>query len=316
MPGPSHDAPTGPAEEQVALYGADGRPTGESVPRSQMRARNLRHAATLVVVRNSAGEVYVHRRTDTKDVFPGCYDFAAGGVLQAGEDPYDAAVREAAEELGVTGVDLQPLGEDDYTDAHTSYHAFAYTCVYDGPITWQPEEVAWGEWVSVERLREMLATRDFVPDTLAVLGAWLHGVEPLWESREVTTVTSLATAMFTVADQDAAVAFYTGPLGWELRSDLAFGEGEAAGRWVEVAPPGSVAVLALNVAWDGSAPGGGAVGVEATDVRGERSRLSHEGVAVGELMGGEGPVPLMFSVADADGNTIWVVEAQPLTPGA
>ena len=159
--------------ELVALYGDDGRPTGEVVDRAEMRARNLRHAATLVVVRNSRGEVYVHRRTDTKDVFPGRYDFAAGGVLQAGEIPYDAAVREAAEELGVHGVELEPLGEADYADEHTRYHAFAYTCVYDGPITWQAEEVAWGDWVSVARLRDMLDQEDFVPDTVAVLGDWL-----------------------------------------------------------------------------------------------------------------------------------------------
>ncbi|WP_408895406.1 NUDIX hydrolase [Nocardioides sp. R1-1] len=168
--GAADDTGTDPGEEQVALYGDDGRPTGEVVPRSVMRARNLRHAATLVVVRNSAGEVYVHRRTDTKDVFPGRYDFAAGGVLQAGEDPYDAAVREAAEELGVTGVRMEPLGEADYADEHTAYHAFAFTCVYDGPIAWQPEEVAWGAWVSIARLREMVASLPFVPDTVAVLG--------------------------------------------------------------------------------------------------------------------------------------------------
>jgi len=33
-------------------------------------------------------------------------------------------------------------------------------------------------------------------------------------------------------------------------------------------------------------------------------------------MGGEGPVPLMFSVTDPDDNTVWVVEAQPVTPEA
>jgi len=164
-----------PATEPVALYGDDGRPTGEVAPRAEVRARNLRHAATLVVVRNSAGEVYVHRRTDTKDVFPGRHDFAAGGVLQAGEIPYDAAVREAFEELGVHGVELTALGEADYADEHTAYHAFAYTCVYDGPITWQPEEVAWGAWVSVARLREMVGEVEFVPDTVAVLGDWLTG---------------------------------------------------------------------------------------------------------------------------------------------
>ncbi|HWJ10082.1 MAG TPA: NUDIX domain-containing protein [Nocardioides sp.] len=158
-----------PGDELVPLYDASGRPSGEVVTRREMRARNLRHAATAVVVRNPAGEVYVHRRTDTKDVFPGRHDFAAGGVLQVGEDPYDAAVREAEEELGVTGVPLTSLGEADYEDDHTRYHAFCFTCVYDGPITWQPEEVAWGAWVTVEELAAMVATEEFVPDTLALL---------------------------------------------------------------------------------------------------------------------------------------------------
>lgn len=124
----------------------------------------------------------------------------------------------------------------------------------------------------------------------------------------MTTVSSISTAMFAVADQDAAVAFYTEKLGWELRSDTKFGEGDQAGRWVEVAPPGSVAVLALNPPMGGE-PGGGAIGVEASDVDAERERLSGGGVQVGEPMGGEGPVPRMFAVTDPDGNSIWVVQA-------
>jgi catechol 2,3-dioxygenase-like lactoylglutathione lyase family enzyme len=125
----------------------------------------------------------------------------------------------------------------------------------------------------------------------------------------MTTITSISTAMFTVSDQDAAIAFYTQKLGWELRSETRFGEGEQAGRWVEVAPPGSTAVLALNPPMGGE-PGGGAIGVETPDVEAERQRLSGiDGVQVGEPMGGEGPVPRMFSVSDPDGNWIWVVQS-------
>jgi catechol 2,3-dioxygenase-like lactoylglutathione lyase family enzyme len=122
----------------------------------------------------------------------------------------------------------------------------------------------------------------------------------------MTTVNSIATAMFSVADQDAAIAFYTEKLGWDLVSDVAFGEGDQAGRWVEVAPRSSVARLALNPPMGGE-PGGGAIGVEATDVRAEREALIAAGVSVGEFMGGGDPVPLMFSVSDPDGNNIWVV---------
>lgn len=162
--------------ELVALYGEDGRPTGEAVPRARMRAENLRHAATHVVVRNPGGLVYVHRRTDTKDVYPGRYDFTAGGVLQAGEEPYAAAVREVAEELGVDGVDLVPLFEADYADEHTRFHAYCFECSWDGPIRWQPEEVTWGEWVTPERLLEMMGELPFVPDSVANLRPWLDSL--------------------------------------------------------------------------------------------------------------------------------------------
>ena len=58
--------------------------------------------------------------------------------------------------------------------------------------------------------------------------------------------------MFTVADQDAALAFYTEKLGFEVRSDTRFGENDEM-RWLEVAPPGSTARLALNPPMGGAA---------------------------------------------------------------
>src|SRR3712207_3030160 len=82
-----------------------------------------------------------------------------------------------------------------------------------------------------------------------------------------TTVSNLGVAMFTVADQDAALAFYTEKLGFEVRGDTRFGENREM-RWVEVAPPGSTARLALNPPMSGP-PGGGTIGVETADVLGE-----------------------------------------------
>ena len=143
-------------------------------PRSEMRRDNLRHAATGVLVRNPAGEIYVHRRTPIKDVYPDRYDFMAGGVIDAGEDPYDAVVRELAEELGITGAELTKLPEGDYADEFTNYHAYLYSCVWDGPITHQPEEVAWGAWMPVAELVRRLDEWPFVPDTTALLGPYVR----------------------------------------------------------------------------------------------------------------------------------------------
>ena len=120
-----------------------------------------------------------------------------------------------------------------------------------------------------------------------------------------TTISTIGVAMFAIADQDAAIAFYTQTLGWELRADVPMGE---AGRWVEVAPPGSATRLALNPPMGGE-PGGGGIGVETPDVEAEHARASAiEGLTTGEIIGGEGPVPRMFSIEDPDGNQIWVVQ--------
>ena len=125
-----------------------------------------------------------------------------------------------------------------------------------------------------------------------------------------TTVANIGVAMFTVADQDAAIAFYTQKLGYEVRSDMRFGEnGEM--RWLEVAPPGSTARLALNAPMGGQ-PGGSSIGVETPDVHAEYARLKAiEGVDVDADMMQAPGVPTMFNVRDPDGNYIWVVEAPP-----
>lgn len=122
-----------------------------------------------------------------------------------------------------------------------------------------------------------------------------------------TTVTNIGVAMFTVTDQDAALAFYTEELGFEVRADVAFGE-DGSHRWLEVAPPGSTARLALNPPRGGQ-PGGGGIGVETDDVAAEHARLrAIEGLDVdAEPMQTPG-APLMFMVRDPDGNTVVVVE--------
>jgi isopentenyldiphosphate isomerase len=152
-------------EEQVAVIDDSGAVVG-SAPRSVMRRDNLAHLVVAVLLRDGAGRVYVHRRTETKDVFPGMHDCFAAGCVLAGEEPAAAAERELAEELGVTGVRLEPVFSGWYADSATRHLCHAWTATYDGPVTHQPEEVAWGGWMTVAELQANLTdpTWPFVPD--------------------------------------------------------------------------------------------------------------------------------------------------------
>ena len=123
-----------------------------------------------------------------------------------------------------------------------------------------------------------------------------------------TTVSNLGVAMFTVRDQDAALAFYRDKLGWEVRGDTRFGD-QGEHRWLEVAPPGSTARLALNPPMGGE-PGGGGIGVETPDLLAEHRRLAAiGGIDVDpEPMSAPG-APLLFMMRDPDGNHIAVVQS-------
>jgi 8-oxo-dGTP pyrophosphatase MutT (NUDIX family) len=156
--------------EIVALVDGDGRVTG-SAERSVVRRDNLPHAATAVLVRNSAREIFVHRRSADKDWAPGCHDAAAGGVMQHGEAPAVSAARELEEELGISGSTLVPLGTSWYEDDLTRCMEHCFETVWDGPVTYADAEVVWGEWMSLPRLDALLADLDwpFVPDTRSLL---------------------------------------------------------------------------------------------------------------------------------------------------
>lgn len=122
-------------------------------------------------------------------------------------------------------------------------------------------------------------------------------------------ITQVGRVMVPVADQDAAIAFYTDKLGFSLAADVPFGDGE---RWVEVAPPDGGSALALVPPRGDYQPGRmTGVALETADARADRDEFAAKGVDVdAELMGGDGTVPLLFSFRDHDANHLMVVEAQ------
>ena len=127
------------ADEIVALVDGRNQVIG-SVPRREMRARNLLHRSTYILVFNPRGQIYVQKRTLTKDVFPGYYDVATGGVVLAGESYEKGAVRELEEEMGIRQVLLTRLFDFYFSDPRSRVWGATFTCTYDGPLRLQEEE--------------------------------------------------------------------------------------------------------------------------------------------------------------------------------
>ena len=111
-----------------------------------------------------------------------------------------------------------------------------------------------------------------------------------------------------VIDQDRALAFYVDTLGFEKRTDVAFGEGY---RWIEVAPAGATTTLAIVPPPPG-APAGNAetgIGLHTDDIESDHADLLARGVdADAEITRMGDPVPPIFWFRDPDGNRLMVVE--------
>ena len=122
-------------------------------------------------------------------------------------------------------------------------------------------------------------------------------------------ITQMGRVIVPVADQDEAIAFYTSKLGFSVVADVPFGEGD---RWVEVAPPGGGAAIALTPPQGDYQPGRmTGIALESHDPRADHAELKENGVDVDEeLMGGDGTVPLLFFFRDQDANHLMLVEGQ------
>jgi len=160
-------------DEWIDIVDEDDRVHGR-VTRRAMRERNLLHRCVAILCRNSQGQIYVHRRTEQKDLFPDMFDAFVGGVVSAGEHYDHAAQREIGEELGIVGPLPEPLFRYRFEGPDTRSHTAVYRVTWDGEIRHQASEVAWGNYMTVAEILEKSATWRFVPDGWAIFQHYLR----------------------------------------------------------------------------------------------------------------------------------------------
>ncbi|MFI9204547.1 NUDIX hydrolase [Streptomyces sp. NPDC053048] len=155
------------ADEVLDVVDEHDRVTGQA-PRGEVYAAGLRHRCVFVQARDARGRIFVHRRTARKLVFPSLYDMFVGGVVGAGETYDEAALREAEEELGVSGLPAPtPLFRFLYEGPGGSWWSAVYEVRCELPVVPQEEEVAWWDFLPEDEVEARLADWQWVPDGLA-----------------------------------------------------------------------------------------------------------------------------------------------------
>lgn len=132
--------------------------------RSVVHANDLLHRAVHILVFNHAGELLLQKRSAWKDREPGKWDSSAAGHLEPGETYATAAVRETAEELGISPA-LQPVGKIPACPGTGWEFVEVFHAHDEGPFVLPPSEIEDAIFFPLPVIAAWIAARpgDFAP---------------------------------------------------------------------------------------------------------------------------------------------------------
>jgi len=141
--------------------------------RDEIHRQSLMHRACHMLLFNTAGEVFVQKRSSHKDNDPGLWDSSAAGHVDAGECYIDCAVRELEEELGlqVGREELVEVFKLPPVPATGMEFARVYTLVSDSVLRLDPIEIDAGLWLAPAALSGWIDTQPEVI-TVALRKIW------------------------------------------------------------------------------------------------------------------------------------------------
>ncbi len=123
----------------------------------------LLHPVVHLHVFNAAGELYLQKRPDWKDIQPGRWDTAVGGHVDYGERVEDALRREAREELGLADIEPQSLLQYVFESDREKEYVNVFSTVYDGEIR-PTDELDGGRFWPIPEIKAALGQGIFTPN--------------------------------------------------------------------------------------------------------------------------------------------------------
>ena len=140
--------------------------------RGEIHAQGLMHRAVHILVFNSSGELFIQKRSMSKDNNPGLWDSSAAGHVDSGENYYDCAIRELGEELGIrVTAPLEQLFRLVASPITDMEHCIVYRCMSDGPFVLASDEIDEGAWISAGEMGRRVSGDDLTM-TLVLKYIW------------------------------------------------------------------------------------------------------------------------------------------------
>lgn len=151
--------------EYFPIVDEEGNVIGEA-PRSVCHDGKsfLLHPVVHLKLFNPEGEMFLQKRSSSKDIQPGKWDTSVGGHVDPGESVEDALARETREELGITG--LKPAFDRKYiwkSDREREL-VYSYSAVTDKVPVVDPGEIDDGRFWSVKEITQNLGRDIFTPN--------------------------------------------------------------------------------------------------------------------------------------------------------
>jgi isopentenyl-diphosphate delta-isomerase type 1 len=107
------------------------------------------HRSVYVFVLNGLGELFLQKRSISKDLYPSYCTGSASGQVEYGENHEKAAKRELAEELGIQAPITYVCKSKSFTEIEKEIAAI-YFCRYTGPLNLNREEIEEGIFTNLK----------------------------------------------------------------------------------------------------------------------------------------------------------------------
>ena len=142
-------------EEILDVVNEHDQVIGSATRRECNQNPSLIHRAAYVLIFNSKGDLFLHKRSMTKDTFPGGWSISVAGHVDQGESYEKTIRREMREEIGI---ELNVEFLDKFLLKHVNENEYSaiFRAYSNGPFRTNSEEIETGGFFSMDTIRHRM----------------------------------------------------------------------------------------------------------------------------------------------------------------